>query len=92
MKTKADLIRECVAKYPDADNAEIRMYAAQRGVSVQANHITAVVGPESKRLVKHRIDPMMIETAKRLMVDAGGAKQARNIIDLVAKDHRHVQR
>ena len=90
MKTKSDLIRECVAKYPDADNAEIRTYAAQRGVSVQANHIIAVVGSMADRLVKHRIDPLMIQTAKRLVMDAGGATQAKKIIDIVAEGSRYV--
>tara|TARA_Y100000592_G_C5478527_1_gene323892 strand:+ start:1839 stop:2111 length:273 start_codon:yes stop_codon:yes gene_type:complete len=90
MKTKSELIRECVGKYPDADNQEIKLYGAQRGVSIDSNLICAVVGPESKRLGSHRIDPHMLEQTRQLIVDAGGLKQARNIVDLVARDNRYV--
>ena len=90
MQTKSDLIRQCVAKYPDASNQEIKEYCAQRGVSVDSNLLCAVVGPESKRLGSHRLDSYMIDQAKKFIVDAGGLKQARNIVDLVAKDNRYV--
>lgn len=90
MKTKSDLIRECLAKYPDADNQEIKLYAAQRGVSIQSNLICAVAGNESTRLTKHRIDHIIIEKARWLIKESGGLKQARNILEIAAKEYRYV--
>ena len=90
MGTKSDLIRECVALDPDATNQEIKQYCAQRGVSVDSNLLCAVVGPESKRLVSHRLDATMISQARQFIRNAGGTKQAKNIVDIVAKDYRYV--
>lgn len=90
MKTKSDVIRECIAKYPDADNQEIKLYAAQRGMRVEANLICAVAGNQSTRLTTHRIDKLIIEKARWLIKESGGIKQARNILEIAAKEARYV--
>lgn len=83
--TKSDAIREVAKDNYCLPNEEIkREVRRQHGLEVESNLIAGVIGPEKHRLGTRTYSEELKRQAKKLIINTGSFKQAKNILYLVA--------
>ena len=84
MKTKSQVIRDAVRKWPDADNQEIKAYAKEHGHIVESNLIWSVCGSQRERIGQIKYGADLQHKAEQLIKEAGSLDQARRLLYVVA--------